>query len=39
MSIKIIQNKFIVNECFAKEFLDNEKICILNLYDYFKKYK
>lgn len=39
MSIKIIQNKFIVNECFAKEFLDNEKICILNLYDYFEKYK
>jgi hypothetical protein len=39
MSIKIIKEKFIVNECFAKEFLDNEKICILNLYDYFKKYK
>ena len=39
MSIKIIQNKFIVNECFAKEFHDNEKICILKFYDYFKKYK
>lgn len=39
MSIKIIKEKFIVNECFAKEFTDINRICILNLYDYFKKYK